>query len=89
MSSRFSINSEADAFIASASELLQNLEKMFPRYYMDSDVSSRMYYMDSDVISRLKSSITEWCVVRCERVNKKDVQCHLNHNYKPFRDGCN
>ena len=47
ISSRFSGNSEAFA-----SELLENLEEMFPRYYMD-----------SDVISKFKSSTTHGKVI--------------------------
>ena len=35
----FSTNSEA-----AASELVENLEEMFPRYYMDSDVIIRFKY---------------------------------------------
>ena len=49
MSSRFSSNSE---------ELLENIEDMFPQYYME-----------SDVINRLISSITHWGVTRRESVN--------------------
>ena len=49
-SSTFSSNSEV-----SASELLENLEEMFPQYYMG-----------SDVMSRFKSSTMHWCVVTKE-----------------------
>ena len=52
-SSRFSSNSEAKA-----SKLIENLEEMFLRYYMD-----------SDIISRFKSSTMPYCVTRFERVN--------------------
>ena len=53
ISSRFSGNSEA-----SASELPENLEDMFP-----------CSYIDSDVISRFQSLITHVCVTRRERAN--------------------
>ena len=46
---RFSSNSEA-----SASELLENLEEISPRYYMNS----------GDVITRFKSTTTHSCVTR-------------------------
>ena len=48
MSSRFSSNSEAYA-----SELLENLEDIFP-----------LYYMDSDIVRRFKYSTTHWRVIR-------------------------
>ena len=53
ISSGLSSNSKA-----SASELLENTEEMFP-----------WYYMVSDVINIFKSSTTPWCVTRRERVN--------------------
>ena len=39
-----------------ASELLENVEEMFPRYYMH-----------SDLFSMLKSSTTHQCVIRRRR----------------------
>ena len=49
---RFSSNSESFAY-------LKMLQEMFPWYYMDSSVSSR-----------LKSSATHWCVSGYDRVNE-------------------
>ena len=40
ISSRFSRNSEANT-----TELLENLEEMFPRYYTNSDVSNSFKYL--------------------------------------------
>ena len=40
------------------SELLENPEEMFPRYYVD-----------SDIINRFIPATTHWCVTRRERVS--------------------
>ena len=48
ISSRLSSNSEADA-----SELLDNLEEMFPLYYMDSDVISRYNFVPAIILASL------------------------------------
>ena len=53
----FSSNSEAFA-----SELLENLEEMFP-----------MYYIYSGVFSVFKSTITHWRVTRCVKVNEASL----------------
>ena len=61
MSSRFPSNSEANA-----SKLLTNHEEIFFRCYVY-----------SDVINRFKSSITHWCVTRCERVENQENEYFL------------
>ena len=61
ISSRFSGNSEADA-----PELPENLEEMFPRYYID-----------GEVISKFKSSTTNYAMKRMnEKINVED-----NHKF--------
>ena len=60
----FSTNFEADA-----SELIENLERLFYRYYME-----------SYVISRVKFSITHWCVIRRERVLISAFLVFFSHN---------
>ena len=52
-----------------ASELLEHLEEIFPRYYMGSDMLS----VDSN------SSVTHWCVIRRDRFNR-----HQYHEWIPL-----
>ena len=54
ISSIFSRNSEAFA-----SEILENIEEMFPRYYIH-----------SGMLSIFLPSTTQWCVTRHERGNR-------------------
>ena len=60
MSSRFSNNCEADA-----SKLQENLEEMFPRYYMDSVVYEKVIQPHTDVlpvaIGWFYSPVHLWC----------------------------
>ena len=45
-------------FLEDFLELLENLDDMFPMYYMHSDDMFPMYYMHSDIFGMLKSSTT-------------------------------
>ena len=54
ISLRFSGNSKAKA-----SELLENIEEMFP-----------CYYTHSNVFNMFKSSATQYCVILCKRLKK-------------------
>ena len=74
ISSRFSSNSEA-----SASELLENMEIMFPRYYMDSDVISVSKH--NSVLSVVKGSKCK-CRLSCPEtyivVIIRNILCEIN-----------
>ena len=53
---------------SNSSEVLQNLEEIFPRYYVE-----------NEVINKLKYSITHWCVIRRERFNPRQFasSCYI------------
>ena len=46
-------------FETTASKFLENLEEMFPQYYIN-----------SDIYNRLKLFATLWCVTRCQHVEE-------------------